>query len=376
MGEQPSPPAATPRETLPPLPISRRRRDGGWWAVAASALLVVLLALLLAVAFGGRVLHASPWWLTALVVVLPYASAALIGLAFTLWCVWPDRQVLGWLTGAATAGLLGLYGPPWAARPEAADGEQVRVMTWNVRRLWGWGPVSASARPCVAAAIDAAAPDVLTLLEVSAEDVDWLSRELGLRCAHGTYRAGGGVTRGGLATCVRGDRVQLVHGGAQKFVDHEDWFYLFSEVDVNGARFNLLGVHLVPYAFQTTAIGLPRPEGLPALGDATVRAQANQTRALLDRVARLHDPTIIAGDFNSTRDMALHATLRGYLVDTWERGGLGFGATVHAFGFLPVRVDYVYVTPTFSVQGASLGEELCSNHRPVVVDVALRRVLR
>src|SRR5690606_29336230 len=102
---------------------------------------------------------------------------------------------------------------------------------------------------------------------------------------------------------------------------------------------------------------------LGAAGGRIVHAQSHQVRALLDRVARLRDPTVIAGDFNSTRDAYLHVALRDHLVDAWERGGFGFGGTHRFLGRAPLRVDYVYATDAFAVAGARVLEAPCSDHR-------------
>jgi endonuclease/exonuclease/phosphatase (EEP) superfamily protein YafD len=107
---------------------------------------------------------------------------------------------------------------------------------------------------------------------------------------------------------------------------------------------------------------------------AVFRDQGDQGVALMDRLGKLHDPTIIAGDFNSTRDTAIHAGLRKQLVDTWGRAGRGFGGTTMFLGWLPLRVDYVYVTPDIAVHSARVVEADCSDHQGVVADLALRPV--
>jgi endonuclease/exonuclease/phosphatase (EEP) superfamily protein YafD len=86
------------------------------------------------------------------------------------------------------------------------------------------------------------------------------------------------------------------------------------------------------------------------------------------------DPTIVAGDFNSVRDAPLHGRMRARLRDAFEVAGWGPGFTVWRGpeGLLPFRIDYVYVTEDFAVKSASAPAIDCSDHRPVLAELALR----
>lgn len=377
----PNAPAPTPFEEgldprRPPL------RDGGRfgrWATLATALGVVGLFAVVAL---GRGVLSPPTALTALVTFLPYLFAGAVVWCFALWSAIPDRRLLPVLLAALIVGAAFLWGPGWPARGEQAIGEPLTVMSWNVRRLWGGPEDGGDPTQCVVDAIREADPDVLTLLEVSREDVTALERHLGLTCVAAPYRRSDDPRRGGLAACTRGDRWRIVRGGGQRFVDHEDWFYVFSELERDGAVFNLLAVHLYPYGFHEERVRrsvreLVRgsPDELAELsrdGAQVGKGQADQAAALLERMGRLRDPTIVAGDFNSTRDGALHASLRRHLVDAWERGGSGLGATVRFFDVVPLRIDYTYATSSFAVVGAQVPQVWCSDHLPVVSELVLR----
>jgi endonuclease/exonuclease/phosphatase (EEP) superfamily protein YafD len=249
-------------------------------------------------------------------------------------------------------------------------------MSWNVRRLWGGEQDGGDPAGCVVQAIRKADPDVVDLLEVSAEDVAKLGTALDLDCAHTPYFRGGGPKTGGAAVCAKKGRWNLKKGSGQRFVDTDDWSYLFAELEREGAVINLLAVHLVPY--RVTERDLRRTmsdlwsgkaETALDLGDRSeraIRSQADQSAALVDRVSRLKDPTVIAGDFNSTRDTALHVALRKHLTDTYERAGGGFGGTIRVLGALPLRVDFIYSTPAIYVADSEIPACDCSDHRPVV----------
>jgi endonuclease/exonuclease/phosphatase (EEP) superfamily protein YafD len=342
----------------------------------------LLLAALLGLTVAGRAWRAPPAVVVVAVIFLPWLYAGLATLAFAVWAAVPDRRlppiVMAWTVVVA----LGLWGPSWSARPEVAEGEAARVMSWNVRRLWGGEADGGDPLGCVAEAVEAADPDVLALMEVSARDVAALSVRLGLTCVHTAYHGGDDPTIGGLAACARGPRWSLRSGAPRRYVDDDEWRYVFAEFASGEAVFNLLAVHLYPYGISAKrlqrglgalAAGEPGPIAqIGRGGEDVVRAQSAQAAALLERVSRFRDPTVLAGDFNSTRDFALHASLRGSLTDTWERAGRGLGASVLAFGRIPLRVDYVYASPALAVAGASSPGVGCSDHRPVVSELVLR----
>lgn len=362
----------------PPARLRIKRRDGGVAGLVVSGVGVTAVLVLAGVTVLGRQLSAPPASLAAAVAVLPYLYVAAAVTLFALWSLLPDRRVLP--VAMASVILLGamMWGPSWPARGAVADGETVRVMSWNLRRLWGGPDDQGDPFACAVQAISDADADVLTLLEVSSDDVQKLERALGMDCTQHAYHSTSNPKQGGLAACARGDW-SVRTGQAMRFVDHEDWYYVFSEVEHNGTLFNLLAVHLYPYEYVAQklrtgvrSLAQGQADELQELGAESskiVRGQSDQAAALLDRVAKFEDPTVVAGDFNSTRDASLHMHLREHLVDGWERGGEGFGGTVRLFDWLPLRIDYVYASPDLPVVKAELPDPGCSDHRPVVVDL-------
>ena len=348
--------------TLRPEP--RTLGQLGWILTVASG---VAIAALLVLTGLGRGLRAPPSWLIVGVTLLPYLYGAVIAWLFTLWIFAPDRTSIPILLTLVSLILVALWGPSWAARPQEGEGASLTMMNWNLRRLWGGGQDGGDALGCVIQAVQERDPDVLALLEVSLDDIEALTEPLQLECAHATYLAGGGPTKGGLAVCARGERWSLRSGSGQRFVDPDDWHYVFAELQAaSGQVFNALAVHLHPYEFS-----MNRWMDLGRHGQRVQRAQSDQAIALLHRMGRLKDPTLVAGDFNSTRDAALHVGLRRHLTDTWERAGLGLGGTVDLFGWLPLRVDYVYASEQFAVRSAEVSGEGCSDHRAVVSGLVL-----
>lgn len=362
-----TPPPPDP-DGAPEAPASAPVGRGPAAAVSAWSLLVALFA-------GTLVVHhapAAPPLLVAAAVGMPLlwllAMLPLIGFAAH------DRR---WFVGApavlALSTFAGTWGRAWTGWPESAAGTPLRVLSWNVQRL-GWEDADAGPRlDCVSGRVLEADPDAVVLLEVSARDVQRLSARLELDCAHSDYRGTGNPGHGGLAVCARGGRWRLARKGPARFVERHDWYYVFGELVRAGAPddpaqaapgdvFNLIGVHLQPYG------GI-----LGSHVSDVSEAQADETRALLARVSRLRDPTVVAGDFNSARDAPVHVAMRTYLTDAFEQAGWGLGPTARAGGWLPLRIDYVYASESLAVQGARQPAWQCSDHRPVLAELVLRR---
>jgi endonuclease/exonuclease/phosphatase (EEP) superfamily protein YafD len=363
------------------LPRALQRHDGGRWGLLVAVVGGWSVIGALGVAVAGRMLSAPPAPLGVVVTFLPYLYGALAVLLVVGWALFPARRAFAVGLIALAAAAFAMWSPPGA--PPPAAGAELRVMSWNLRRLWGGPDDGGDPTACASDALASVAPDVVTLLEVSAKDVEQLSRKAGLRCIHHAYTEGGGPKEGGLATCTRGEKWALGDGKGMRFVDDENWYYVGAEVRGGERVFNVLAVHLFPYRYVArtirSALGeLTKGDVEPltefaAKSEAIVRSQSDQSAALLERVQKFKDPTVIGGDFNSTRDSALHAALRSHgLTDAYERGHGGFGGTVFLFDWIPLRIDYVYASDAFGVRTSDIPDLGCSDHRPVVSDLVLR----
>lgn len=357
-----------------------RSGKGGWLGQLAALVAWVAVIAMIGVAASGASLSAPPAALAVAIALLPYLFATLFGMLAVLGLLYPARRSFPLLM-IVVAGVSAFWWFPrttQAAPP--ADGTPLRMATWNVRRLWGGPADGGDAAACVVDVLKAEDVDVVTLLEVSAADIDALSSALGMSCVHHPYTSEGDRKAGGLAACARGE-VKLLGGKGQRYVDEDDWFYVTAEASASGQRFNVVAAHLFPYRYVASTIeraidGLVKGDATPMLksgraGELVAKSQSDHAAALLDRIDRFEDPTLIGGDFNSTRDSALHVSLRRRLTDAWPAGGSWYGPTVFLFDLLPLRVDYVYETPQFHTLGTWVPAVGCSDHRPVVTDVVL-----
>ena len=341
--------------------LSAPRRASGS-AVVGFAVGVLLS---LAVLTVGRTISAPPSLLVLVLVVSPIWTllVGLVGAGLLVRCP-TDLRLWGLLT--VQLGLwASIWGRAWwgAPNPEASE-DAVRVMAWNVQRLGFEDAADGENLACVVQAVKSVDPQLISFMEVSARDVERLSAALQLECQHVDYRGTGNLKRGGLAACAVGPGWKLGRSGPRRFVESSDWYFVFSELVRQDSQqvVNLISVHLQPTSLNLSG---------PSSPGEVAQTHHTETEALLARMASLQDPTIVAGDFNSTREMALHGALRQHLVDVFEQAAWGPGVTVSAAGLLPLRVDFVYATPDLPAVGSWIPEADCSDHRPVVADIGL-----
>jgi len=347
----------------------RRRRSLQVLRSPVLALTILGVIGLWAVTLAGRSLLAPPAWVGLAVVVLPY-----LYLVASCWCGilvlrrrW-RRTALLLLAGLLLAAFL-QWGGGWLTSGAEGAGQSITIMSWNVHRPGDWGRDREAQLACVAGAIRAASPAVLSLQEVSRKALRDLQERLQMSCKWIDYHGARDPAAGGLAACVP-------EAGAWRISLRHDlslppgWKYVYIELKhPEGERFNVLTLHVVP----------PHLGQAPAADmDAAYRSftaafdlQGQQADKVLAVVEGFRDPTIIAGDFNSTRDAALHVRFRDSLVDTWQQAGNGFGATRIWNDWLPLRIDFVYASQAFSVVGARVGSASCSDHYPVISTLAL-----
>ncbi len=102
----------------------------------------------------------------------------------------------------------------------------------------------------------------------------------------------------------------------------------------------------------------------------------DESRALAGEIRTTPEPRVVAGDFNATPYNRLAATVRGLgLREAHESVGRWYATTwPNGVHFLPsIRLDHVFADPAFVVTRAAEGRGAGSDHRPVIVDLALVR---
>lgn len=143
--------------------------------------------------------------------------------------------------------------------------------------------------------------------------------------------------------------------------------YLRAVLDVRGAQFTLLDVHI------------PLEEVL--LGPLGV---GEQDAAELGRRAAAAAPALLVGDFNATSNMRAYELVRAAgLVESFAERGVGLGPTFPIFlryRGIPwprcARIDHIWHTSDFVTLSAALAEDAGSDHRPIRATLVLRSAAR
>ena len=264
---------------------------------------------------------------------------------------------------------------------ETASAQEVlTVMSWNVARLGGIherdgkaGADEAKIRTtaCLASRLAVHLPDVLVLTEVSRYDVESiLEPALGAmsrRCVHAAHDAGKQLSSGTLV-CAWSQRLALSDHEIVPVVQQDlpDQQLPLVRMIGRSGRLQVAGLHLPPLHRS--------PDRWPAWSRAGLASLAQQ-----DMIAAVEDardsswPTVLAGDFNQSRHLWLHAQLRKSYADTHEVSRLVPGGTRLLAGWPVARIDYIYAErDALAVVDAHVDRAGCSDHEPVIAQIQPR----
>jgi len=133
---------------------------------------------------------------------------------------------------------------------------------------------------------------------------------------------------------------------------------LQATIELGGVEVDLLNVHTLPPRIASYVPG--HHEG---------------TRDILQWVDTREDrPFVVTGDFNSTPYSRFDRLMGARADDAWNLAGRGYGhtATNGVFPIPPIRLDHVYLSRDLTVEAITMGEGVGSDHRPLIVDLAMR----
>ncbi len=346
--------------------------------------------------FAGRMDATPAAPLVIAVLLLPWLhTAATVLVLLLLWRQRKRRWI--WLVALAHIALevvvRGDARTPICRPPSGCmtgDAPSLSVLAWNVGRLGAFANDDEArcepgdARKGVVDTIRDRDPDVLVLLEISGRNLESLAVDLVMDCQQIDYYGRGGKGTGGLAVCVP-DQGPWTITRSRDLPLPPGWRYVFAELSDGETTFNVLALHVLPYgvtmrevesALRAAAHGNAGPlAAVLTQMEEAVATQVEQVASVRRLVSGFQDPTIIAGDFNSTPDSAVHVALRRQVTDAWHRAGWGPGATRLVGGWLPLRIDYVYTTDEIRALDASTvdcrceDEHSCSDHQAVEVEL-------
>jgi endonuclease/exonuclease/phosphatase family metal-dependent hydrolase len=154
----------------------------------------------------------------------------------------------------------------------------------------------------------------------------------------------------------------------------------FADFTTDEGNMRLVSVHLISFSLDKNELSMLSQGDMldrktvqeygPKLSGkltSTFRIRALETEDLLRFVNKSALPVVLAGDFNDTPASYTHRSLRrAGFTDTHPRHGKGFGSTYA--GRIPfLRIDYVFLSPTFEADLSTVYKIKFSDHFPVAV---------
>ncbi|MGI8549153.1 MAG: endonuclease/exonuclease/phosphatase family protein [Gemmatimonadaceae bacterium] len=134
-------------------------------------------------------------------------------------------------------------------------------------------------------------------------------------------------------------------------------------------------------SFTNVHLETPRKglEGLLGVFDVRRLEQNTELRNIESSLARRwvgsgesRIPLLVAGDFNTPVESRIFQEHWGDLTDAFSHTGFGLGMTKYN-GWIRVRIDHVLSGNAWHADHTTVGPDLGSDHRPVIVDLTLGR---
>jgi len=331
---------------------------------------VVLFVALIAVTVFGRNSMTPPGWVAVLITLLPYLYFLLFLLFFFSFIFFRKRRWVMLMTGIVIS-----CGVIWGSvvipdrTKQDNDADVLNIMTWNIQRMGEYSGSGGTVNQKIyqiSSVIREKKPDIVSILEITKNQMDSLKDKLDIPEANfiwSDYYGTGNSHYAGLAICLLNKNNGYRLEKKRKLELPPNWKYVYAEVCRNDEIcMNFLAVHVVPPKITKIDIkkvagklirleenSLNRVSEILKNYEIQVKLQGKQATQILDLLKNFKDPTIVAGDFNCTRDAALHIKMRENLIDTWSQAGFGPGPTRYWSDILPLRIDYIYVTRDFKV---------------------------
>lgn len=264
----------------------------------------------------------------------------------------------------------GLYGFAFAKN---ADGEQLKVVTQNVRRLKSYPRQNEDVTPeAFRRHIQALKPDVLCLQEFvhhPGRSGPYLNalREVGLtHIVHHPDRSSLLIAARYPLTSIR-----------NHYYENQVSGYQIAELDLGDRTINLINVHL--RSNQITGLtnqiadegDLKEKETWSNIRKALSKyktattTRTRQAENIAQTLESFQDPNIICGDFNDISQSYTYQKLKGQRKDAFLQAGRSVGSTYA--GKIPgLRIDFILYDPALRVKACQRGPAAFSDHYPII----------
>lgn len=130
---------------------------------------------------------------------------------------------------------------------------------------------------------------------------------------------------------------------------------------------SFVSVHLA-----SPRIALTRALQFDFSGVPRMAASRQREAMVLSRyLARITEPLVVAGDFNTPQESQIYATYFGGFGNAFRETGSGFGFTMRA-GVHRLRIDHVLTGPSVRALALEVEDDWPTEHHPVIVDLEVR----
>lgn len=356
-----------PARTADPAERGRRRPASIWIRIVSTGFtatvwfyLASLLAVWMLIYFGG-----DRWWLAT---VLLFGPRWVCGLPLLIFVpvvaigvpACGSRRLLWPLAAATAVAVFPVMGfcLPWAVLAGSSD-SSIRVLTCNLKG-------NCSNNAALDELIADADPDIVSLQGCTASvRIAW---------PPGWHLSQQGELLVASRYPVREVKVASVLTGSGPAFAGPNVHYCIVSLPQRDIAF--CSLHL-PSPHYGLAESLDRRKLLSDRGsrllDEESRDRRRQSEAAVEMAGEIHEPLILAGDFNMPADSAVYRETWGRFDNAFSRGGLGFGHTERpgSFGWLfGVRIDHILSDAHWRPFRCWVGPDVGSDHRPLVADLA------
>ena len=245
------------------------------------------------------------------------------------------------------------------------DSENISIMTYNVRLFnkFEWLP-SKTVKQEIINFIETENPDILCLQEYRTGDPIVLD-------GYYNYNALP-IDRTVKWGQVIYSKFPIINSGSLEFPNTNNNGIFVDFVKQNDT-IRLYTLHLQSSGIQADVNHLNKEKSgqLFRQVSSTFKAQQSQVELLQKHRANCKYKTIITGDFNNTPYSYTYNKIKGDdLIDAFEEAGNGFGKT-YDFKFFPLRIDFILVDETFTVNGFKNYDIKLSDHYPIKATLKL-----
>ncbi len=134
-----------------------------------------------------------------------------------------------------------------------------------------------------------------------------------------------------------------------------------------GGPVNFFDVHLYSPRDGLVSVAHEGWQGAAAIETNTVRRR-HQSALLRERLAEIHGPVMVAGDFNTPPESALWSEFWAHFNDAFLEAGWSWGPT-HFTHYESARIDHILLGPGWHCRHFQIGPDVYSPHRPLIADL-------